>query len=370
MTEDIITIHAVGDIFLGEHPVTLNHGVNSIVKRMGCDFLFSEVKDYLKGADIVCGNLEGIISPKKANEAGIDSAIYWGEPGCGIALKSVGFNCLFLANNHNAQHGRDALERTCYLLDEINIKWTGFNPADPDSPIPAIFDIRGLKLGFLSYCEDQQYHLDIPILPIAKVENIERDVAKLKKHCHIIVISLHWGDEFIDYPSPNQIRKAHDIIDMGAKVILGHHSHAAQGIENYGGGLIAYSLGSFIKDLWPKKLRESFILQIEVGKNGVRKYNLIPVFINRKYQPEVYQGNEGSSFLKKIEDLSHAIIHSKKVNFDSQEKKYQRDVKLLWFINRIETLIHYALNFFRYDRHLLWENILLILRRRIGGKNI
>jgi poly-gamma-glutamate synthesis protein (capsule biosynthesis protein) len=370
MIEDTITIYAVGDIFLGEHPVTLNHGVNSMVKRKGCDFLFSKVKGHLEGADIVCGNLEGIISPKKANETGIKSAIYWGEPQCAEALRAVGFNCLFLSNNHNAQHGRDALERTCHLLDQMEIKWTGFNPGDPSSPIPAIFEIRGLRLAFLSYCETQQYNLETPILPIAKVENIEKDVARLKGDCDFIVISLHWGDEFINYPSPIQIRKAHDIVDMGARVILGHHSHVAQGIENYGGGLIAYSLGSFTKDLWSKRLRESVLLKVQISKNQVKKYELVPIFINNEYQPEIYQGPESLSYLQRIENLSKTIKYYHKGNFKNQEKKYHRDVKRLLIIDRIKTIIHYVLNFFRYDKDLLWENMLLIIKRRIWRRNI
>lgn len=370
MTEGVIRINAVGDIFLGEHPVTLNHGVNSIVKRRGCDFLLSKVRGYLIRADIVCGNLEGIISPKEPNETGIESAIYWGEPGCALALKSVGFNCLFLANNHSAQHGRDALERTCRLLDQVGIKWTGYNPGNPDSPIPAIFDIRGVKLGLLSYCEDQQYHLDIPILPIANLENIERDVKKLKRNCDIILISLHWGDEFVDYPSPRQIQKAHDIIDMGVRVILGHHSHVVQGIENYHGGLIAYSLGSFIKDLWPKRLRESFILQIEISKDQVLKYNIIPIFINKEYQPEVLKGTERFSFISRMENISQRIKNFKISEFEIQQNKYNRDVKILWLIDRMRILMHYILHFFKYDKQLFLQNIFLIIKRRINHKNI
>ena len=155
MSERSVRIIAVGDIFLGEHPVTLGHGVKTISRRNGCEFLFQKVRDYLKGADIVCGNLEGIISPKQNNETGVQEEIFWGEPTCAKAMQKVGINCLFLANNHTVQHGKNALERTSALLDSNNIKWTGYNASHPDTPIPAIFQSNELKVGLLAYCETQ-----------------------------------------------------------------------------------------------------------------------------------------------------------------------------------------------------------------------
>ncbi len=370
MNTDIVKIVAVGDLFLGEHPVTLGHGVNSIVKSKGCDFLFSKISEHLKGGDIVCGNLEGIISPKEKDETGVRSAIFWGEPECAMAMKSTGFNCLFLANNHTAQHGMDALKRTCHLLDIQNIKWTGFNPSAIDSPKPALFEIRGIRVGILAYCETQQYHLDTPVLPLINLDNIKRDIKLLKEYSDIVIISLHWGDEFIDYPSPEQIQLAHEIIDAGVHLVLGHHSHTIQGIERYKNGLIAYSLGSFVKDLWQRKLRESIILRCELSLKGIEKFEIVPVFINNQYQPEFYEREAGLKFYEKVEALS-SEIHQ--LNLDSSAKigkKYVQDVERLLIKDRFETLIHYMANIFRYDRGLLLENVILMLKRRIYRRNV
>ena len=370
MTENSIKIVAVGDIFLGEHPYTLGHGVASIVKKKGCSFLFSKIKEHLIGGDIVCGNLEGIISPREEKEIGIKSAIFWGDPQCAEALNLAMFNCLFLANNHTAQHGKDALIRTCDLLSNNNIKWTGFNPNDPGSPVPALFQIDGLKVGVLAYCETQQYNLDTQILPVINLENIKRDVGRLQRNSDIIIVSLHWGDEFIDYPSPEQKHIAHKIIDMGVHLLLGHHSHTMQGIERYKEGLIAYSLGSFIKDLWQKKLRESVILKCEISPKGIKSFTMVPVLINNQYQPEVYRGESGDKFLQRIESLSKSIEQYKINNPEHLRDKYIQDVKKLLFKDRLDILMHYILNIFSYDKKMLLENILLMIKRRIYRKNI
>jgi gamma-polyglutamate biosynthesis protein CapA len=366
---DTVTIVAVGDIFLGDHPVTLNHGVNSMIKKRGCDYLFKKVSRYLRSGDIVCGNLEGIVSPKKPGEIGIEYEIFWGQPECAPSLQLAGFNCLFLANNHTAQHGKDALERTCSLLNSHNIKWTGFNADAPMMPIPAMFNIRGIKVAVLAYCETQQYHLDRLFLPRLDYDIIKTQVDNLKNECDIIILSLHWGDEFIDYPSPTQIDLAHSIIDMGVNIILGHHSHTVQGIEQYKHGLIAYSLGSFVKDLWPRKLRESIVLKCELSPQRVKRYEIWPVLINKQYQPEPYQREKGDKFLKRIAKLSDKLKVIGGTKYACKER-YIREVNRLLLRDRVGTLLHYLTNIYKYDLVMLIKNVRMIIMRRVKGKNM
>ncbi len=371
MPERTVRVIAVGDIFLGEHPVTLGHGVTSVAREYGCDFLFQEVIEHLQGGDIVCGNLEGIISPKLANERGITKAIFRGDPLCASALRTAGFNCLFLANNHTAQHGRDALARTCGLLDNHDLKWTGYNAEGAEKSVPAIFQVNGLRVGLLAYCETQQYHLDQPILPIIQLENIKRDVQCLKNDCDFVIVSLHWGDEFIDYPAPAQIDLAHKIIESGVTLILGHHSHTMQGIEHYKNGLIVYSLGSFIKDLWPQKLRESAILTFEMSNSGVRCVKILPIIIDKKYhRPKINSGQDGEKFIAYVQRLSSDIKRLSSVDAAILRKKYLSDVKKLLLRDRIGTVVHYLRNLSRYDKEMFFENIKLMIKRRMSRKNI
>ena len=371
MREKAVRLVAVGDIFLGEHPPTLGHGVTTITRRYGCQFLLEQVLPYLSGADIVCGNLEGIISPKKEDETGIQTEVFWGDPACAEALEKAGINCLFLANNHTAQHGRDALERTCALLDEHKIQWTGYNPVDSRHPEPTNFTVQGSRVAMLAYCKTQQYHLDIPILPVIDFETIKQDIDKARACANIIIISLHWGNEFIHYPSPDQVELAHAIIDAGANVIVGHHSHTIQGVEHYKHALIAYSLGSFVKDLWPKKLRESVILQCEVSPTGVKKVKLVPILLHEKtHRPELYQGVTGEEFLAGVHKLTNKIISNDRQDKIIFRKKYEQDVERLLYKDRISTVLHYILNLHRYDKVLLYENLKLMVRRRLIMKNL
>jgi|GEM_PF-738994 len=369
MTEQPVKLVAVGDIFLGEHPVTLGHGVATMARRHGCQFLFEQVHQYLSGADIVCGNLEGIISPKKEGETGVQKEVFWGDPSCSQALQDASFNCLFLANNHTAQHGKDALERTCSILDEHKIQWTGYNPVDSSHPEPTNFYVQGSSVAMLAYCKTQQYHLDTPILPVIDFETIKQDIDKARTRADIVIISLHWGNEFIHYPSSDQIELAHAIIDAGANVILGHHSHTMQGVEHYKHGLIAYSLGSFIKDLWPKKLRESVILQCEVTPTGVRKVKLVPILLHKNtHRPELYQGVAGEQYLADVRKLTNKILDQAGQDKNILKKSYEQDVQRLLFMDRVSTFLHYLCNIHRFDKVLFCENVQLMITRRISKK--
>ena len=365
-----IKLVAVGDIFLGEHPYTLGHGVTSSCRRNGYDFVFEKLKPYTQSGDIVCGNLEGIIAECTDLERGIGSLIFRGDPECAAAMNAAGFNCLFLANNHTAQHGVDALDRTCRLLDESEIKWTGYSAGNPGSCSPVIFDEHGVRVGLLAYCDAQQYHLDQRILPLIDLHHIRDDLSQLKGRCDVMVVSLHWGEEFIDYPSPAQTVIAHEIIDAGAKLILGHHSHSMQGIEHYNGGVIFYSLGTFVKDLWRKELRESVVLMCEISREGVVGYQLVPIYINDSFQPEESSGPARAAFLERMDSLSKKLKLNLLVPRDEMQARYCYDASLLARRDKMDVLKYYLKNIFRYDKKLLLENVTLIIKRRLRRKNL
>ena len=372
MSDGKVKLVAVGDLMLGEDPFVLGHGVASMTRKKGCDFFFEKTKEYLRDGDIVCGNLEGIISARKQNENGIASKVFRGEPECAGAIKRAGFNCIFLSNNHMAQHGVDALKRTCDLLNENNIKWVGYNPSDAARSVPVIFDKGGVRIGILAYCETQQYNLETKILPIICIERIKNDIALLKEQCDVVVISLHWGDEFIDYPSLEQMDIAHEIIDTGANLILGYHPHTLQGIEEYNNGLIIYSLSSFISNLWrkEKEMRESVIFTCELTKDGVNNFEFIPVEINKNFQPKSCAEQDKIDFNKRLKFLSDKIQANKCLDQDVFKLKYDSDVKYLAKMDRVDNFKYYIRNFFRYDKKLLLEHFLLILKRRLYKKNI
>ena len=371
MGQNEVRIIAVGDIFVGEHPVTSGHGVDHIVKKYGADHLFKYINHITLDGDIVIGNLETVISERGRKNNNFISQCYRGVPSVAKAIEKAGFNTLTIANNHIMQHGIGAVDETRMHLKKHGIKYTGINEKNPNTSIPIIYEKNGIKVAVLGYCcISQQYYLNNQIVCIGNYENISNDIKKLRRKCDYLVIALHWGDEFVNIPSPEQIKLARRLIDCGADIILGNHSHVLQGIEKYKKGIIVYSLGSLIKDLWKRNMRESVIFKCTLTKNEIKNINYTPIVINDEFQPIVVNDILANKILLKLEKLSKNIEKNNLQNFTLQVKKYKEFVKKCAKKDRKDTYLYYLRNFYKYNKIMLIKNFITVIKRRIIMKNI
>jgi poly-gamma-glutamate synthesis protein (capsule biosynthesis protein) len=83
---------------------------------------------------------------------------------------------------------------------------------------------------------------------------------------------------------------AHKAIDFGADLIVGHHPHVVQDIEEYKGRLVAYSLGNFVFDQnFDEKTKEGIILKAVFRGKNLEQHYLIPIAFTKEYQPFISQ---------------------------------------------------------------------------------
>jgi poly-gamma-glutamate synthesis protein (capsule biosynthesis protein) len=112
------------------------------------------------------------------------------------------------------------------------------------------------------------------------------------------------------YPSPGQIDLAHRLIDAGATLILGHHSHTMQAVERYHGGLIAYSLGMFqFEPRWPHNIsREAIMLSVDLHGDGVvGEHRVTPLIIDDDCVPHPAEGVADENILAFLAELSRPV---------------------------------------------------------------
>jgi len=265
---------------------------------------FALVQDELKAKDLLFGNLETVLS-----ESGTESRKRWVNttpPEAGDYLKDAGFDILSVANNHTLDMGREGFEKTLEGLEARGIAYIGGARGDKP-PAGLVVERNGIRLGFLGYTSGR--FQSPPGVTVAKLKKkaIINDIRALKSRCDHVVVSLHWGIENTYYPSPDQVRLAHALIDSGATLVLGHHSHTIQGLERYKDGLIAYSLGNFQFDteIFKEKINSTMILSVDLDRNGIRDYTITPCVINSDFQPEVAEGQareKVQSWIKKCSD--------------------------------------------------------------------
>lgn len=211
-------------------------------------------------------------------------------------LKDTGFDILNLANNHIMDLGSEGLNETLDVLHQNHLSFIGAGN-QKFSRSYRILEKKGLKFGFLGYSDVEfKYFREGEFISRINEDNIYADILNLKLKCDVIIISFHWGIENVFYPSPSQQSLARDCIDAGASVILGHHPHRLQGVEEYQNGFIFYSLGNFNFQPCGAGITAypdfSAIADIQINDDRTLSYDLIPIRIDENYCPRPIKNRE------------------------------------------------------------------------------
>ena len=290
----VITLNAVGDLMLARDIVTL-------MNRYGSLYPFEAICSQLAEADITIANLEGTLT-----ERGLAAEKFYTfrtPPRHAIGLAEAGIDVVSLGNNHTMDFGPEGLEDTLAALDAVGIARSGAGLDDDEAREPAILELNGLQIAFLSYnavLEATFADASNPGVAAASTDGISQGVSDALSRADIVVVSVHAGIEYTDTPTEEQRALAHAAIDAGALLVLGTHPHVLQGWERYNGGLIVFSLGNFVFDLDSEDLEtlgprpfQTIILQVELSRLGVHGVMATPVYIdstqNRPLPPDSMQ---------------------------------------------------------------------------------
>jgi len=339
-----ITLNFVGDVMLGELFENYKKGVKSkIVEEKMNPFKFCR-KEFAN-SDLNIANLECVISNHSDRQKPFSEFLRLPAQFAYI-LKNNYINIVNLANNHFLDHGRVAAKQMIEVLTAKGIKTFGYSFNNLFQKRSLIIIIRNIKLGFLGY--------NISNLPYSKVIDISKEIdiiiTKEKKKVDLLILSLHWGYEYVNFPAYKFVTLGKNFLEKGADIIYGHHSHQLQGIVNYQGKIFAPSLGNFIFDNKLKECRITAILKVKIDPANLRiSYNIVPYYINDDFQPE--KNIRYKQHIKKLNNLFKTIIECnsragkiwdmkafKKSQFGHLKNKLR--IRLL-FILRISNYHHY-----------------------------
>ena len=304
---------AVGDIMLGR-------GVGMRLQKAGSyEKAFKNIASVLLQGDIVFANLE---TPLTASTHGLDSKrkiVLKGKPEAVSALTSAGINLVSLSNNHMMDYYEKGLFDTMSLLEENKILSAGSGKNIDEARKPAIIEKNGLKIGLLAYTDMAELvFAGEPYLSFAagvdksglvprKYETIREDVIKLRGQVDLLAVSLHWGVEDSFTITPEQVEFAHNLIDDGVDMILGHHPHQFQGMEVYKGKPILYSMGNFLFDQNDPENMESFIIDMKYKGSELTEFSAIPVRILEKSYVEIQTGEKAVNILQRQAELCRKL---------------------------------------------------------------
>lgn len=235
-----------------QEPSVLLAGVGDMMLQDLPDNATEYLKPLLAEGDIRLGNLECAIT-NRGSPVPLKPFTFraWGSE---RILLDMGISLVNLANNHVWDYQWEGVEDTFAALRSANITPIGFEypPASADF----IVEQKGIKIAFLGFAEDwliwSRFWFDGTqgvnlVNPSKMVEAVSHIAAEGVDQ---IVVLLHWGTEGSNNAEPYQVDLAHQLVDAGATIIIGSHSHCPQEVELYRGALIAYSLGDCLFGRW------------------------------------------------------------------------------------------------------------------------
>jgi poly-gamma-glutamate synthesis protein (capsule biosynthesis protein) len=244
-----VDLVAVGDILM--HQDVKASGAQA---PGGLADLWKEVTPLLKKADIAFANLETPVAPTGGRPG--RPFQFNAPPELPAALKASGFTVLSTANNHAYDQGPKGVEETLQRLAAEGLTAVGTGATRPQAEEARILTVKGLRIAFLGFTDI--FNVDLnkkadrpwvrPLDPVAAVQAVRAARAQ----ADAVVVSVHWGAEYLHTPLGRQKELARTLAEAGADLILGHHPHVLQPVEvlDCGGRkvVVAYSLGNFISN--------------------------------------------------------------------------------------------------------------------------
>lgn len=321
----------LGDLFLGGEFI-------SFAEKYRLDLLspFEHVSNYLSEVDILFVNFEGPICSGQNKRKDV-TAIISNHPSTIGLLKKFKLCVSNLSNNHMMDYGSEGLKNTLMLLDDNKLHHVGAGHNEIDANKELMIECNGKRVAFIAYTTDEMHVRSIIAQKdkpgCASYLNINKVVGRindLKNKADVICVSLHWGHEYYQYPSTEQVTIAHALADAGANYIIGHHPHVIQGIESYNNSLIIYSLGNFFfspfrspkgRLKYHKPLTKEFMIICSTfNESNNIEYDLYGGTVNKDYCLIPFGGSDLQRFTQKISSLSRPISNN---DYDIFWDRYQ-----------------------------------------------
>ena len=210
--------------------------------------MLEEMKPIISSFDLAYYNQETILGGK---ELGLSTYPRFNSPyEVGDAFLDAGFNLVSLANNHTLDRGEEAINNSCNYWKDKDAYVAGSYCSQEDRDKVVIKEMNGIKYALLSYTTEdnglrrpsgKEYYLNL-----YDPEIVKNDIEKYRDKVDLLMVAMHWGQEYTHTPINSQREIANYLADLGVDIIIGAHPHVVEPVEKINNTLVIYSLGNFI----------------------------------------------------------------------------------------------------------------------------
>lgn len=294
--------------------------------------MLADIKPLIKQYDLRFINQETIIG---GSELGLSSYPAFNSPyEVGDAVVDAGFNLISLANNHTLDRGEKAIKNTIKFWENQPVFYSG--TAVRNVSHLKLFNKNNIKFAFIAYT----YGTNGITLPEGKeyLANVysnrkaRYDISSIRKLVDVVIVSMHWGEEYQDYPSSTQKDQAKYLAKMGADIIIGHHPHVIQPVEviktEERDTFVMYSLGNFLSD--QKGIDR--LIGMAVGVDIYKSKQTNSIKIKNYTATLLYRYKDSKSFYVKLfQDLNDDYLVDYLSYFEQKKKliqTYYKDIEV------------------------------------------
>lgn len=311
-----ITVAFTGDI-LAHSPVFNQAATDGRATGLAYDFrpMFAKVKPQLSAVDLAICHQETALS---ADDVGLSGYPVFNSPHeIANAVADAGYDGCSTASNHSYDHGAAGVAATIAAFDRVHVEHAG-TATSAASVQPEVHTVRGVQIALLDYT----YGLNGYVLPASQPYLVNLiDVPRILRDAHaarlagakIVIVQMHWGEEYQATPSPVQRQQATQILaSPDVDALVGGHVHVIQPVEKIGAKYVVYGVGNFLSnqsgECCPTQSQDGIIVTLHLtqsaGKWGVSTITYTPTYVDRfggyVIQPDAsaYQDPSTSAALK------------------------------------------------------------------------
>jgi poly-gamma-glutamate synthesis protein (capsule biosynthesis protein) len=302
----VIRLCAVGDIGLSGR-------VRATASQQGSQALLADVAPLFRAAEITFGNLETVLS-----DGAMLGQLFSASVTGAATLREAGFEILHLANNHIYDCGPAGLSTTLDAARQAGILPLGAGKDYAAAQNLIRTDVNELRIGWLGCGRTLIAQPgDGPHYWEFNEEELMRAVAAARRAVDVLIVSIHTGLMYVEYPRPDDKRMAERLMEAGADLILMHHAHVLQGVQvTAPGRLCCYNLGNFLFDWTEGRIRtsvalseqtEGAIFYYELDRSGIRLAAALPTWMDDDCRVHWANSARGDRILRRLARISRDL---------------------------------------------------------------
>jgi poly-gamma-glutamate synthesis protein (capsule biosynthesis protein) len=280
------------------------------------DLPYQEVSSLITQADLALGTLNATISDYPPRTGCVSTYVLVGGAENADALARAGFDVMSVATNHIKNCGLTNCGDRAFLdtldnLRRVEILPVGAGKNHAEAMQPVVVTVNGTRFGIISLGQIEPMAFagdETPGIAVLNNENLQTAIANARKVSDVVIAMPHWGPE--DAPIPNWLQRnlAQHLVDAGADLVVGNHTHVVQALQEIDSVPVFYGLGNFVFDqTWADDHQQGVILLVMFRGKELQGFELIPTHVDGDGRVRLADEAEASEIMERIESASHAI---------------------------------------------------------------